>query len=613
MKSKLFMTILFSVLFCSIGFSMERAELSEEAQSILPEGKKVIVEMKNGKSAEGMLTRITEDRLFLRIVVNESMSIPRSVNRSEVKSVKELDITSVFAIALKDTFQISDDSSLTEKEYEHIIRIFDEFLTKCKSSQDFNVIKERRDAFADELTNVQRGMEKVKAEWLTPVCASVRKFDIYSEEIEVLEERDDFERNEKVQVVYEELADKRRAAARSLPKMMQTWVPELLDTKRFDDAIIETTAFQQFWIRQVILSEGVAFEAIKEMDFDYIIRMEKKIMDVYKAEGLGVERPDNVDQPKDMAYVPGGYFLMGKQEAESKENSFPMHVVYVSPFLIDKYEVSNEEYRKFVEHVSKTGDSSMEHPSAPPLKQHKPEGWNNASLSQDNQPVVGVDWFDAYAYAKWIGKRLPTEAEWEKAARGMDAFKYPWGDDEPKKKAINTMGGRAFIAEEMDRQNPPQPPEPEGGCGCVSKKDLPPPTPTRLPVKTWVVDEHLPQEALRAIENEELQWTEEYPSPYGLLHMAGNAAEWVNDFYCPEYYSTSCIVDPQGPTDGDVHVFRGGHYFSKKDENVTVYERSFPPEHDPGDGCVSTGRRRRNQTRSPAVGFRCVKSVGPVE
>jgi formylglycine-generating enzyme required for sulfatase activity len=379
---------------------------------------------------------------------------------------------------------------------------------------------------------------------------------------------------------------------------MEKRLPILLGSSGFDEAVTETTAFLHFWIDQVLTSEGgeaAAEPAFKQMDFDYILRMETRIMEAYYKAGLGVEKPANIPQQENMVFIPGGYFLMGNKAAGPKDEDFPMHIVYVSPFLIDKHEVSNPEYRKFVDEMKQKSRSDVEHPE---------------SLSGDKQPVVGVDWFDAYAYAKWIGKRLPTEAEWERAARGTDGRMYPWGGDKaPDSCIVNCDAGRRFTAQQMDKQNPPKAPPQESdmGCSCVKDKDLPPPPPTVLPETTWDVDQELPEQALQAKKSGYFEWDKTFDSPYGVMHMAGNAAEWVQDFYDPRYYGRSPVRNPQGPETGRVHVYRGGSYLSDPIQ-LTVYWRGFSFANQP--------YQRKDMGyyyAHPAIGIRCAKSIGLFE
>jgi len=118
-----------------------------------------------------------------------------------------------------------------------------------------------------------------------------------------------------------------------------------------------------------------------------------------------------------MVLIPAGSFQMGSNEREDEK---PVHTVYVDAFYMDKYEVTNSQYRKF---MSATGH-------------REPGYWDDSDYNQPNQLVVGVDWNAAVAYARWAGKRLPTEAEWEKAARGgLEGKKYPWGDTIDSSKA----------------------------------------------------------------------------------------------------------------------------------------------------------------------------------
>ncbi len=445
--------------------SLQRSDLSPEAQELIPEGKRVTVVLKDGKTIAGPLLAERDEDIVVRVQKTSTISMTRTILRSDIKSLQTDDVTTVFATKLKEK-KLDPQKTLPEQELKRDIALFAEFLEKCRGAADYDAIRRLHADFSDELKKVVQGMEKVDGEWLTPVLAALKVFETCTKEMKELEKKPDFRSGKETQAAYQVLVDRRRDAARRLPKMMDNRLPLLIADKKFDEAVTDVNAFLGFWIGQVLTSEGSAVETIQKMNFDVILEMEKIVIDAYQKAGLGKDRPKGLKEPQDMAYVPGGYFMMGRDGSKPGENDFPFHIIYVSPFLMDKREVSNADYRKFVEYVKKTKDASMEHPDAPPLKKHEPAGWADASLNGDNQPVVGIDWFDAYAYAKWAGKRVPTEAEWEKAARGMDGRVFPWGEAAPEGLAVSFGPGRSFVAAEMDRQNPPKPRQVESGFGC---------------------------------------------------------------------------------------------------------------------------------------------------
>ena len=196
---------------------------------------------------------------------------------------------------------------------------------------------------------------------------------------------------------------------------------------------------------------------------------------------------------RSMVLVPAGEFLMGSLTGDLDEQ--PVRRVYLDAYFFDKDHLTVGQYAKFLEATS----------------HNVPSEWNIMSRAMHkNRPVVNVEWADAAAYCTWAGKRQPTEAEWEKAARGIDGRTYPWGDEPPSKFHGNM------------------------------KKEL------------W--NNHMGLTPVGTFGDGK--------SPYGVNDMAGNVWEWVSDWYDPNYYSTAPLRNPTGPPTGSHKVVRGGSWGS---------------------------------------------------
>lgn len=671
LKHRVVFAVLFSMV--SVCGAVQRSELSPAAQKFAPEEGLTRVELKDGTVIEGQLSMETADKVVLRVRKSATIMGSKRILKIKIAKMGQADISDALATKLLGTFKLDPKTSLLEKEYTAALALFDEFVEKCGTSTLRDEISARRDAFSDEYEKIQRGMEKIDGKWYTPVRAAIRKFDLYGEMLKTLatvrgqpdrgnsgaEKRKNMGEPYKLLfrnrtsrdlpakllvMVHTKIKDKdnngaldemkrgfealRRGTARSLPGLMQTRIPDLLDDKAFAEAVVETDAYLKFWVVQVLTSEGEAAKVFSEMDFGSLVDVEERIMDAYRESGQGMQKVADAPTEKNMVYIPGGYFLMGDREGKPGDSAFPYHLVYVDPFLIDRYEVSNAKYRKFTKYVKKTRKAWMEHSDAPPSKDHTPEGWKKGGVGRDRQPVVGVDWLDAFAYARWalgedkfkrgVMKRLPTEAEWEKAARGMDSRIYPWGKDAPTTRNVNIEAVRQKMAAAIDEQKRPrtQRKKPsKGGCGGKKRKQPPPPPPTKLAAVTWDVDKALPDEAQKEIDAEMFEWDAKVPKgPYGLFHQAANAAEWVYDRYKSDYYGVSPLINPKGPDAGEGHVYRGGSYLSTDNRELMTFVRGDGGQKDAKHGGFPLDRRHGGvQKMKPAIGFRCARSLYAVD
>jgi len=224
-----------------------------------------------------------------------------------------------------------------------------------------------------------------------------------------------------------------------------------------------------------------------------------------------------------MVLVPEGEFFMGDpDEDDIHYDENPLHKVYLDAFWIDCYEVTNYLYKRFVD------ETGYPYPHVD-ADWAIPYNWENGNFppGKGNYPVVLVSWKDAAAYAEWAGKRLPTEAEWEKAARGgLVKKQYPWGDK------TDETDANYFTS-------------------ITTKNKM-------KPVGTL------------------------YPNPYVIYDIAGNVWEWCADWYGKTYYRRNPYKNPQGPEKGRYRVFRGGSWIntreflrcSERARNVPIY-RSY--------------------------------------
>ncbi|MBX3235030.1 MAG: SUMF1/EgtB/PvdO family nonheme iron enzyme [Nitrospiraceae bacterium] len=233
----------------------------------------------------------------------------------------------------------------------------------------------------------------------------------------------------------------------------------------------------------------------------------------------------------DMVLVPAGEFFMGGNgDSETLPDEQPARRIWLGAFLIDRYEVTNQEYERF---VRGTGYPAPANASAAATL------WEGTTPMPgiERHPVVNVSWLDAVAYCRWAGKRLPTEAEWEKAARGTDGRKYPWGQEWDLTKANSASywaKDTVHFADSQDWENFWL----KGRGASLSKEKGLKGEVLTMPVGSFP----------------------ESVSPYGLFDMAGNVAEWVQDWYNPNYYRTGPLTDPPGPERGAIKSMRGGSW-----------------------------------------------------
>jgi formylglycine-generating enzyme required for sulfatase activity len=226
-----------------------------------------------------------------------------------------------------------------------------------------------------------------------------------------------------------------------------------------------------------------------------------------------------------MVTIPAGPFVRGTMSGGFDEQ--PQRTISLETFSIDRHEVTNHQYQQF---VTATGHRK----AGPPSRYAKSIG----KMRGPNQPVVYVSWADADAYCRWKGKRLPTEAEWEKAMRGTDGRLWPWGNQE----------------------------KPNGA--------------------NWarVQDGHEVSSPVGAFQTDQ--------SPYGVMDGAGNVMEWVADWYQESYYKVAPDKDPPSPEFGTFRVMRGGGYTTTGgDLRITSRSKMVPDFRDETIGfrCAISG------------------------
>jgi formylglycine-generating enzyme required for sulfatase activity len=244
----------------------------------------------------------------------------------------------------------------------------------------------------------------------------------------------------------------------------------------------------------------------------------------------------------EMVLIPSSSFLMGSDKKVDRLAylpELPQRRVHLDAYEIDLFEVTTVQFLKFVLATNR-----------PPLIDWRYDG-GNFQETMVNHPVMHVSWFDAEAYCTWAGKRLPTEAEWEKAARGEDGRIYPWGNQPAGLSRANFGRG--------------------GLSGPVRDR------PERLMLYPPIIS---------------VDKYDNARSPYGLYQMVGNVAEWTADWYDKDYYKTAPEKNPKGPEKGTQRSFRGGGWIDSTPSVRAAQRNGTDPN-----------------TKMNWLGFRCARNV----
>lgn len=279
-----------------------------------------------------------------------------------------------------------------------------------------------------------------------------------------------------------------------------------------------------------------------------------------------------------VVYVPAGEFLMGSDTG--KANAAPAHTVYLDSFWIDKFEVTNLLYQRCMDAGGCTPPNKKALPASNAQKGDPNSRYDPPALliaqKWDDQvnykyPVINVTWEQAGEYCKWAGGRLPTEAEWEKAARGTDGFPFPWGEEEPY------IVYRSLVDGSIIPESTPVVVVPKERSRRLQKDNS----------NAYAVFFQL---NYLSEEPEEVGMYPDGASPYGALDMAGNVWEFVSDWYDKMFYANSPVENPTGPETGTFHIVRGGSWWS---DNTTIHTYDRVNTTANGVGVLT-------------VGFRCV-------
>ena len=287
--------------------------------------------------------------------------------------------------------------------------------------------------------------------------------------------------------------------------------------------------------------------------------------------------------PEDMVLIPEGPFLMGstKEDIDTLlkldqniefgrlDNEMPQREVFLSAYYIDKYPVTNTKYKIFIESGGYTQKSLWSNAGWEYVTQTNPlenNDLDNILNGEPDCPVVNVSWYESEAFAKWAGKRLPTEAEWEKAARGTDGRIYPWGNEYDKTR-----------------------------LNCAENKIEKPTSVTKYP---------------------------QGQSVHGCFDMSGNVWEWASDWYDSQYYRHAQNKDPQGPEIAEENP----NFWRPEEVGISIYELKPSPTGGSLSGCkvlrggswngsgiihIRCSNRDYDEPtyKNDTIGFRCAMSL----